>query len=348
MAAINISKADSSSSLPWVHAAVCAPVLTYVQHLGVPLTRHLEKHLLPLHGWSDPDTLIARHAFGRFMAGISRSQGIENIGWESMMHGQTSRASFEYWAPHKPTLYSELKASIERTRKHATIEFSLIENRDSVLVHRMPPDNARNYDVELGWGGLAIFIGLVRAFAGKEWRPTRIAMPSLAFAGDSVLAEFSDTKFVPTDRDWWFEIPRRYVSLAPSQFSESGGRNARNTPSGDSSVASQGCGATLGKVIVPYLPSGAPTLERAAEIFGTSPRTLKRRLARANCTYSGVLEETRFAVAKDLLQGTDLKIMDIAREAGYSGASNFTRAFRRTAGMTPHQFRRLRSRLGRK
>jgi len=343
MATIDIRQTGRSPSLPWIHAAVCAPVLTYVQHLGVPLTRHLEKHRLPLHGWSDPDTLIARHAFGRFMAGIARSQGIENIGWDSMMHAQRSQTSLEYWTPRKPTLFSELKASIERTRKHATVEFSLVEKRDSVLVHRMPPDNARSFDVELGWGGMAIFIKLVRGFAGNEWRPPRIAMPSFADVGDRVPEDLSDTKYVPTDRAWWFEIPRRSLSLEPLRLSDSGGQIARDTPSDDSSVASRECGAVLRKVLVPYLPSGAPTLEGAADLFGTSPRTLKRRLARANCTYSRVLEETRFAVAKDLLQGTDLKITDIAREAGYSGASNFTRAFRRIAGVTPREYRRLQS-----
>ena len=50
-------------------------------------------------------------------------------------------------------------------------------------------------------------------------------------------------------------------------------------------------------------------------------------------TYSRLLSETRMRKAAIWLENTDKPIAEIASELGYQDASNFTRAFRRQAGM---------------
>lgn len=83
-----------------------------------------------------------------------------------------------------------------------------------------------------------------------------------------------------------------------------------------------------------------PTLEEAATRLHVSTRTLKRRLASSNTSYSDLLREERFARATTLLRSTSLSIDEISERSGYSDVANFTRAFRRWAGTTPTAYRR--------
>jgi AraC-like DNA-binding protein len=88
-----------------------------------------------------------------------------------------------------------------------------------------------------------------------------------------------------------------------------------------------------------YLDEHVPNIPEAAEIVGTSLRTLQRELSSADLTYSKLIDQVRYEKAADLLRGTDAKIIDVAYSVGYTDPSHFTRSFRRIAGVTPHEFR---------
>ncbi|MBZ2188433.1 AraC family transcriptional regulator [Alcanivorax sp. JB21] len=76
-----------------------------------------------------------------------------------------------------------------------------------------------------------------------------------------------------------------------------------------------------------------------ADAMHISVRTLRRHLARANTTYKALSDVLRHELAVDLLRDRTRSVEDIASELGYSDPSNFGRAFRRWAGMSPRQFR---------
>ena len=89
-----------------------------------------------------------------------------------------------------------------------------------------------------------------------------------------------------------------------------------------------------------YICEGPPSVQLAAQIFGTSVRTLQRRLALLGLTYSDLVQQARFEAAAELLKNPDTKIIDVAFDVGYEDPSNFARAFRRVSGITPREFRR--------
>lgn len=76
-------------------------------------------------------------------------------------------------------------------------------------------------------------------------------------------------------------------------------------------------------------------LDAVAKRLGTSPRTLKRRLAEHGLTFSELLDEHRRERALLLLADPRTSIEAIAEQLGYSNAANFTRAFKRWTGRTP-------------
>ena len=77
-----------------------------------------------------------------------------------------------------------------------------------------------------------------------------------------------------------------------------------------------------------------------AEAAGTSARSLQRRLAASGLRFGRLVDEARFQAASRLLRDPSIRIVDVSAELGYTDAANFTRAFRRWAGVSPLSFRR--------
>jgi AraC-like DNA-binding protein len=84
----------------------------------------------------------------------------------------------------------------------------------------------------------------------------------------------------------------------------------------------------------------APRIDLVAEVIGISVRTLQRRLADTGWSFRMLLEQSRLAAAVQVLQHTDAKVVDIALGLGYSEHAHFSRAFRRSMGLAPREYRR--------
>ena len=94
------------------------------------------------------------------------------------------------------------------------------------------------------------------------------------------------------------------------------------------------------RLLRPYLRAAAPNINLFAEVAGTSPRTLQRRLSDYGTSYSKLIETTRFEMASEMLQDPDIQLIDVAMTLGYENQSNFGRSFRRIAGISPGKYRR--------
>lgn len=93
-------------------------------------------------------------------------------------------------------------------------------------------------------------------------------------------------------------------------------------------------------IVKELLLCGHADLSLAAGRVQIPVRTLQRRLAEAGVSYSDLVTEIRFELARELLAEPGEKVETIAGLVGYTDASNFTRAFRQHTGMTPTGYRR--------
>jgi AraC-like DNA-binding protein len=91
--------------------------------------------------------------------------------------------------------------------------------------------------------------------------------------------------------------------------------------------------------IAPLLPHGKARISEIARRLGMSQRTLARHLASEGPSFTVILDEMRFDLAKHYLMEADLPITTIAWLLGYQEASAFTHAFRRWTGRSPKQAR---------
>ena len=59
------------------------------------------------------------------------------------------------------------------------------------------------------------------------------------------------------------------------------------------------------------------------------------------CSFAQYLNNTRNGIAKDLILNTNMKINDIARQAGYPDTSYFYRKFKQSYGVSPASLREM-------
>ncbi len=85
-------------------------------------------------------------------------------------------------------------------------------------------------------------------------------------------------------------------------------------------------------------PGRFPSIEELADQTNSSTRTIRRRLNQEGTNYQRLLNEIRYALAKDYLT-TRWSIERIAEMLGYSDATNFSHAFKRWHGCSPKAYR---------
>jgi len=83
-----------------------------------------------------------------------------------------------------------------------------------------------------------------------------------------------------------------------------------------------------------------PKAKEAAQTFGMSERTLRRKLSEEQSSFQAVLDEVRFEKAKHWLGDSQLSIEMIALKLGYQEAAAFNHAFKRWSAQSPSQFRK--------
>ena len=82
-----------------------------------------------------------------------------------------------------------------------------------------------------------------------------------------------------------------------------------------------------------------PTFAAIARQLGVTTRTLRRQLHHQGISFRQLVDELRTQVAVKYLRETVMTNEDIALALGFSDASNFRHAFRRSTGKTPSEFR---------
>ena len=82
-----------------------------------------------------------------------------------------------------------------------------------------------------------------------------------------------------------------------------------------------------------------PDLSAAARQLHISERTLNRRLQEEGCNFRDLKSNALAAWAKLYLAQTDQSVDSIAAALGYQDTANFRRAFRKSEGRSPNEYR---------
>jgi AraC-like DNA-binding protein len=95
------------------------------------------------------------------------------------------------------------------------------------------------------------------------------------------------------------------------------------------------------RALAAHVTAGEASLDVVAAMLNLGPRTLNRRLQVDGTSFRAVLDLARHDVACQLLGGTRMPVTDVGVTLGYASPPGFVRAFRRTAGHAPSEWRRM-------
>ncbi len=202
--------------------------------------------------------------------------------------------------------------------------------------------------------GCAEVVTLVRAFTGVDWSPreVRFAFPEPADA--TVHGDFFRARIT-------FGQPRTEIHLSTSAlelpllgadpsvvaFFETyiekllgTDRRAPTSPTAAPAASIATVAGQVQAVLARNLRGDVPTLEAVATNLGISGRTLRRRLTVEETSFQRLVDETRFACARQHLEEGQLSVAEVAFLLGFSEPSAFHRAFKRWAGVTPQMYAR--------
>jgi len=317
---------------PWGIAGHLVPFTEILETIGAPWRRSLSRAGLKTE-YPDPTECIDAERGLRFCHHMAHVQGIPDLGFRAARR------------PAAPVLHPRLARRLTEADTLvqalcAFRELGYLQSSGLRVWLRATPDELQIRhagSIPIGWPAAdqlevlrtVRLIEVVRGHLGHAWVPTRIWLAR-------------DRPATPVFESW-LEGPEIHTGRECGMIavSRTALRAATLNPKAGATSSANGIDEELvGGILQTNLCFGTPTLDQVAVQIGISPSTLKRGLARNGTSYSELLGQIRYRMARRLLTETDLPLRDIAVEVGYTDPGNFSRAFRRITGLSPGELRR--------
>ncbi len=234
-----------------------------------------------------------------------------------------------------PTLLKALQRFARMVSAEAShLQLGVQGRRDDIIfyTHYSNMKNVEGYTSSQGYQ-LALFVDLIRRFAGQHWVPDEIGIES-PIVPAVVKERFPGTRILTRQRVGYIAIPRSCLALAARRYS------ARNDGGSVLMTRNFDYVDTLRALLKPYLAEGYPSAQLASSLMDTSLRTMARKLSAGGTAYRTLVDDLRFESARKLLERTRKPIGEVASAVGFEDPAHFARMFRRVGGLSPREFRK--------
>lgn len=291
--------------------------------------------------FDDPDNRLSHAARGRLFSRCVAATGCRHFGLlVGQQAGLRSFGLLGLLVKYSPDVGAALGSLLRFFHLHSrggTVELA-VEGDRATLSYRAYPPQAEASD-QIGDGAVAVMQNIMRELCGAEWTPlearfvhrrpddiapfNRCFGAPLRFDAERYALVFSSTWL---DRSLPHDDPE-LRRLLQHQIDAIESRHGDDFP------------GQVRVVLRRALLTDDASAERVSALFAMHSRTLHRHLVAFGTSFRAVVDETRFEIARQLLEDSSMDVGRIADTLGYSDASAFTRAFRRWGGTTPTRWR---------
>jgi AraC-like DNA-binding protein len=291
--------------------------------------------------FDDPNNRISFISRGRLMAHCTAVTNCSHFGLlAGLKVNLESLGLVGLLAKNSPDVASALNNLIRYFHLHgrgAGMHLQVQDNR-AILAYQIHQSGALGND-QIACGAIAATFNILRELCGPTWKPTEVRLMQRKPRDIDVFRrvfkttiQFNADQHALVFRASWLErsLPRvaaRVRRQIEQQIDALAVAHKDNFP------------AQVRAVLHAALVNGDLSANRVAALFSIHPRTLNRRLQARGFGFQQLVDETRFNVAKQMLEYSDLPIMEIALMLNYADTRTFIRAFRRWSGTTPARWR---------
>lgn len=325
--------------IPLIRANAVRPLLGHLERVQAPRSRAFAEVSAAVHN----DTGLLPFAYGgQLYENAARELGVETLGLEVGRKTEIEEiGEFGQLLRRCLTVGEMLVTAVRYGSRFNTGQRYELERRGELVSfsRAFTPALRRGRQHVVDFAQM-LFLNTVREAAGPDWRPSEIH-----FEGDpprhaEELAAMARKSAHFGSPRTCFVFPRRVLALPLRPAAGAGPSPRAAQRSASPALPAVDFVSSARQAVDSLLRVGMADVAEAAEVAGTSVRSLQRRLTSQGLSFSRLIDESRFRAACRLLHDPSVKIVDVSAELGYTDSANFTRAFRRWTGLAPQEFRR--------
>jgi AraC-like DNA-binding protein len=309
--------------------------------VGLDPKQMMRKVRLPLACLEQPELRIAVSGFRRLLEMSAAESGAQDVGLRMADRGGvTDLGPVALIVREQPTVGKAIEALARYIHiHHDGMRLDVRRSGDTVMIAlslRGRHPRALNQSIDLG---LAIIYRVVQSLCGEHWRPVEVHFRYPAprnsdrhqdFFGCPLVFNSEIDAVLLSDRDMDQQIASAHPLIASYLRKRVEAIDTR-PGSWDEKVD---------EVVRSLLDSGNCTVERVAEHFSCTRRTIHRHLAEAGTSFSAILDAQRSDLVTRLIEDHDRPLAEIAVQLGFSAQSAMARWFRSRFGCTITDWRR--------
>lgn len=314
-----------------------------LDEMGVSPADVLARAGMPPTLFSNPEELVSYVALGRLLRGCVEATGCDHFGLlVGMRQSSPVLGLVGYVAVNAPTVRAALETIISSLKLNDTGgRLGLALDKGFATLSWLVAEPRIDAVEQIEDAAIAIACNVMRSLCGDQWRPAEVFLPRkrpakgaapylkffnapVRFETDPAALVFEETNL---DRTIAGRDPVLHGILSPL-LEKAMERDIER------SFQEEVCAILRVQAL-----NGPLTPDRVAASLGVSVRTLSRRFAAENVTFSELAQRVRFEAAQRLLR-TEKSVADVASALGYSDPSAFIRAFKQFSGQTPARWRR--------
>ncbi|WP_182347789.1 AraC family transcriptional regulator [Tomitella gaofuii] len=262
-----------------------------------------------------------------FSLRLSRRQTIDMTGPVAVLarNAATLEGALEGVIAHLPSYSPAVALELRGDDETALLVFR-------TTVPRLP------YAAEMSELSLGVVVGMLRMLCGSQFRPEAVTFRHRRRAPERAYAQRFECPVRFGAEEDGVLVPRSLLQR-PLAHRDSQAYALAEDYLG-TRLASSDAVDRVNEILPRLMPIGQAGLATTASALAVHPRTLERELARRGTSFASLLDESRRALAEDLLRGTELPLSSIATQLGYSEQSTLTRSCRRWFGAAPRSVRK--------
>jgi AraC-like DNA-binding protein len=246
-----------------------------------------------------------------------------------------------------PNLREGLQVLESFTRLHATYvdiaARSTLRGMTVAILYRHDTGYVERFHTETA---MLLLQQYIETLIGKPMGDARfrLAVPEPANTEEYEIALHGQVSFGATANE--VDIPHRWLDLPSPYYHPELWRQTQLMLSRDLRDQRRTEHTVYKRHITSLLRTSAPPLPDLADVafsLNVSQRTLNRRLQAEKTSFRQLKSQALARWAKQYLRETDYSVEAIAEELGYRDTANFRRAFRKSEGCSPVEYRQTKS-----